>query len=115
VPCRSVSLNRRLARHSLLQWRLGVYWMLAGMPKRKSRLNGINHKFNGIMSSKCLLQEMDLFDVQVSLVEPGFVRTELFGRNRDIAGRRARLLLNLRRNLPGKMFDNVWSREMTKR
>jgi short-subunit dehydrogenase len=118
---------------------------------------------------ECLLQEMALFNVQVSLVEPGFVRTELFGRNRNIAcaaltsesayrdwfqkleeltdrevksavtsaqdvaevvleileakrphlrylvGRRARALLNLRRYLPGEIFDRIWIREMTRR
>lgn len=119
--------------------------------------------------AECLLQEMALFDVQVSLVEPGFVKTELFGRNRNIArramsedsayrgwfekleqltdhevqsaviskeavaevvlhilearrprlrylvGGRARFLLNLRRYLPGEIFDDVWIREMTRR
>jgi NAD(P)-dependent dehydrogenase (short-subunit alcohol dehydrogenase family) len=119
--------------------------------------------------AESLLQEMALFDVQVSLVEPGFVRTELFGRNRNIArramsadspyrdwfqkleqltdhevqsavitcgdvakvvlhileakrprlrylvGGRARFLLNLRRYLPGEIFDDVWIREMTRR
>jgi NAD(P)-dependent dehydrogenase (short-subunit alcohol dehydrogenase family) len=119
--------------------------------------------------AECLLQEMALFDVQVSLIEPGFVRTELFGKNRHIGsgamaagspyrnwfqkleqltdheaesavtsttdvaevvlrileakrprlryivGRRARFLLNLRRYLPGEIFDNFWTREMTRR
>ena len=119
--------------------------------------------------AECLLQEMALFDVQVSLIEPGFVRTELFGKNRHIAsgavaadspyrdwfqrleqltdheaesavtsptdvaevvlrileakhphlryivGRRARFLLNLRRFLPGEIFDRFWVREMTRR
>ena len=119
--------------------------------------------------AECLVQEMALFNVQVSLVEPGFVQTELFGRNRHIAsramaddspyrdwfqkleqltdhevqaavissqdvaevvlrilearrprlrylvGRRARFLLNLRRYLPGEIFDDIWIREMTKR
>jgi len=119
--------------------------------------------------AECLLQEMALFDVQVSLVEPGFVRTELFGRNRHIAtqamaagsayrgwfekleqltdrevqsavtsstdvaeivlqilearrprlrylvGRRPRFLLNLRRYLPGELFDAVWIRVMRRR
>jgi NAD(P)-dependent dehydrogenase (short-subunit alcohol dehydrogenase family) len=119
--------------------------------------------------AECLLQEMALFDVQVSLIEPGFVRTELFGKNRHIAsgavaaaspyrdwfqrleqltdheaesavtsptdvaevvlrileakrphlryivGRRARFLLNLRRYLPGEIFDHFWVREMTRR
>jgi NAD(P)-dependent dehydrogenase (short-subunit alcohol dehydrogenase family) len=119
--------------------------------------------------AECLLQEMALFGVQVSLVEPGFVKTELFGRNRNIASRascadsayrgwfqkleqitdrevqaavtspadvaavvlhilearrprlrylvgvRARFLINLRRYLPGEIFDDVWIREMTRR
>ena len=119
--------------------------------------------------AECLMQEMALFDVQVSLVEPGFVRTELFGKNRHIArgaaaadspyrswfqkleqltdreaesavlsppdvakvvlqilgakrpriryvvGKRARFLLNLRRYLPGEIFDRLWTREMTRR
>jgi NAD(P)-dependent dehydrogenase (short-subunit alcohol dehydrogenase family) len=119
--------------------------------------------------AECLLQEMVLFDVQVSLVEPGFVSTELFGRNRHIAGRamapdspyhawfqklekltddevksavvtptdvaevvfeileakrprlrylvgrRGRFLINLRRYLPGEIFDHFWIREMTRR
>jgi NAD(P)-dependent dehydrogenase (short-subunit alcohol dehydrogenase family) len=119
--------------------------------------------------AECLLQEMALFDVQVSLIEPGFVRTELFGKNRHVAsgamavnsayrswfqkleqltdheaesatttttdvaevvlgileakrprlryivGRRAGFLLNLRRYLPGEIFDNFWTREMTRR
>ena len=33
----------------------------------------------------CLVQELAPFDIRVSLVEPGFVRTELFGRNRNVA------------------------------
>ena len=37
---------------------------------------------------ECLRQEVEPFGVYVSLVEPGFVKTELFGRNRN-AGRRA--------------------------
>lgn len=119
--------------------------------------------------AECLLQEMVLFDVQVSLVEPGLVRTELFGRNRHIAsramdadspyqrwfqkleeltdnevksavvtptdvaaavfeileakrprlrylvGRRGQFLINLRRYLPGEIFDRFWIREMTRR
>jgi NAD(P)-dependent dehydrogenase (short-subunit alcohol dehydrogenase family) len=119
--------------------------------------------------AECLLQEMVLFDVQVSLVEPGFVSTELFGRNRHIASRamaadspyrgwfqkleqltddevksavvtptdvakvvfeileaerprlrylvgtRGRFLINLRRYLPGEIFDRFWIREMTRR
>jgi NAD(P)-dependent dehydrogenase (short-subunit alcohol dehydrogenase family) len=119
--------------------------------------------------AECLLQEMVLFDVQVSLVEPGFVSTELFGRNRHIASRamaadspyrawfqkleqltddevksavvtptdvakvvfeileakrphlrylvgtRGRFLINLRRYLPGEIFDHFWIREMTRR
>jgi NAD(P)-dependent dehydrogenase (short-subunit alcohol dehydrogenase family) len=119
--------------------------------------------------AECLLQEMVLFGVQVSLVEPGLVKTELFGRNRHIAGRamsaespyhnffqkleeltdnevksavvtatdvaqvvfeileanephlrylvgrRGRFLINLRRYLPGEMFDRFWIREMTRR
>jgi NAD(P)-dependent dehydrogenase (short-subunit alcohol dehydrogenase family) len=119
--------------------------------------------------AECLLQEMALFGIQVSLVEPGFVRTELFGRNRHVAtrataadspyrawfqkldqmterevesavisptdvaevvlrileakrprlrylvGRRARFLINLRRYLPGEIFDDFWIREMTRR
>jgi len=35
--------------------------------------------------AESLVQEMALFGVQVSVLEPGFVRTELFGRNRNIA------------------------------
>jgi NAD(P)-dependent dehydrogenase (short-subunit alcohol dehydrogenase family) len=119
--------------------------------------------------AEALVQEMALFGVQVSLVEPGFVRTELFGRNHHVAGRavspdspyrecfgklekiterevnsavlssdevaevvsrilkakhprlrylvgrRARFLINLRRYLPGELFDAVWTREMTRR
>jgi NAD(P)-dependent dehydrogenase (short-subunit alcohol dehydrogenase family) len=119
--------------------------------------------------AECLLQEMVPFGVQVSLIEPGFVRTELFGKNRHIAsgaaaasspyrewfqrleqltdkeaesavttpadvaevvlkileakhpriryivGRRARFLLSLRRHLPGEMFDQIFTREMTRR
>jgi NAD(P)-dependent dehydrogenase (short-subunit alcohol dehydrogenase family) len=119
--------------------------------------------------AECLLQAMVLFDVQVSLVEPGFVSTELFGRNRHIASRamaadgpyrawfqkleqltdeevksavvtptdvakvvfeileakrprlrylvgtRGRFLINLRRYLPGEIFDHFWIREMTRR
>ena len=119
--------------------------------------------------AECLLQEMVLFDVQVSLVEPGLISTELFGRNRQIAsramaadspyrewfqkleqltddevksavvtptnvaevvleileakrprlrylvGRRGRFLINLRRYLPGEIFDRFWIREMTRR
>jgi NAD(P)-dependent dehydrogenase (short-subunit alcohol dehydrogenase family) len=119
--------------------------------------------------AECLQQEMVLFGVQVSLVEPGFVSTELFGRNRHIAsramaadspyrdwfqkleqltddevksavvtptdvaevvfeileakrprlrylvGRRGRFLINLRRYLPGEIFDHFWIREMTRR
>ena len=119
--------------------------------------------------AECLLQEMVLFDVQVSLVEPGFVSTELVGRNRHIAshamaagspyrtwfqkleqltddevksavvtptdvakvvveileakrprlrylvGTRGRFLINLRRYLPGEIFDRFWIREMTRR
>ncbi len=119
--------------------------------------------------AECLLQEMVLFGVQVSLAEPGLVSTELFGRNRQIAsramaadspyrdwfqkleqltddevksavvtptdvaevvlhilksgrprlryivGRRGRFLINLRRYLPGEMFDRFWIREMTRR
>src|SRR5579863_9091580 len=117
----------------------------------------------------CLVQEAALFNVQVSLVEPGFVRTELFGRNRHIAsratsvespyrnwfqkleqitddevesavvtpanvaevvgrilkarrpglryvvGRRAQFLMNLRRYVPGEIFDRFWAREMRRR
>jgi NAD(P)-dependent dehydrogenase (short-subunit alcohol dehydrogenase family) len=119
--------------------------------------------------AECLQQEMVLFGVQVSLVEPGIVSTELFGRNRHIAngamaadsayrdwfqrleqltddevksavvtptdvaevvfeileakrprlrylvGRRGRFLINLRRYLPGEIFDHFWIREMTRR
>lgn len=119
--------------------------------------------------AEALVQEMALFGVQVSLVEPGFVRTELFGRNHQVAGRaaspespyrdsfaklgritehevnsaalssddvaevvlrileakrprlrylvgrRARFLINLRRYLPGELFDAVWTREMMRR
>jgi NAD(P)-dependent dehydrogenase (short-subunit alcohol dehydrogenase family) len=119
--------------------------------------------------AECLRMELALFNVHVSLIEPGFVRTELFGRNRHVAsgataagspyrawfqkleqltdreaesavitprdvaevvleileakrprsryivGRRARFLLNLRRYLPGEIFDNFWTREMNRR
>jgi len=119
--------------------------------------------------AECLLQEVAPLGVEVSLVEPGFVRTELWEKNRHIArgassvdspyrnwfqkleqitdheaesavlvpadvaevvlqileakspriryvvGRRARFLLNLRRYLPGEIFDRLWTREMTRR
>jgi len=119
--------------------------------------------------AECLRQEMVAFGVNVSLIVPGFVRTELFGKNRHVAsgamaaaspyrawfekleqiadreaenavitptevaavvlkileaehprlryivGRRPRFLLNLRRYLPGEIFDNFWTREMTRR
>lgn len=35
--------------------------------------------------AECLSQELAVFNIRVSLVEPGFVRTELFGRNRNVA------------------------------
>jgi len=116
-----------------------------------------------------LNQEVGSFGINVSLVEPGVVRTELFGRNRNTAagalepsspyakwfqnlevltdrevqaavtsagqvagavlralkaptprlryvvGRRASLLLRLRRYLPGETFDRIWTRELTRR
>jgi NAD(P)-dependent dehydrogenase (short-subunit alcohol dehydrogenase family) len=119
--------------------------------------------------AECLRQELALFNVQVSLIVPGFVRTELFGKNRHVAGgatkpdspyrasfekleqladqeaknatlvpqdvadvvlkileakrprlryivgRRPQFLLNLRRYLPGELFDELWTREMTRR
>lgn len=119
--------------------------------------------------AECLLQEVAPLGVQVSLVEPGFVRTDLWEKNRQIArgaslaespyrgwfqkleqitdheaqsavlaprdvaevvlqileakspriryvvGRRAKFLLNLRRYLPGEIFDRLWTREMTRR
>jgi NAD(P)-dependent dehydrogenase (short-subunit alcohol dehydrogenase family) len=119
--------------------------------------------------AECLLQEVAPIGVQVSLVEPGFVRTDLWEKNRQIArgaslaespyrgwfqkleqitdheaqsavlaprdvaevvlqildakspriryvvGRRAKFLLNLRRYLPGEIFDRLWTREMTRR
>lgn len=119
--------------------------------------------------AECLRQEMAPFDIPVSLIIPGFVRTELFGKNRHVAtcataagspyrayfekleeltdreaqnavlepadvaevvlkimeakhprlryiiGGRPRFLLNLRRYLPGEIFDDFWTREMTRR
>lgn len=116
-----------------------------------------------------LAQEVLPFGVHVSLVEPGFIKTEIFGKNRHIAaralepqgpyypwfqqleelteqqmrtailsptdvakavrhaltavrprlryivGRRAKLLLALRRYLPGELFDRLWRRELVRR
>jgi len=36
---------------------------------------------------ECLRQEVEPFGIFVSLVEPGFVKTELFGRNRNVSRR----------------------------
>lgn len=116
-----------------------------------------------------LAQELRPFEVYVSLVEPGIIRTELFGKNRRIAaragdprgpyhrwfrrseelldrevravttspaavaqvvhrilvaerprlrypvGRRARLLLALRRYLPARLFERIWARRVLQR
>ncbi len=118
---------------------------------------------------EALAQELAPFQVYVSLVEPGFVKTELFGRNRSVAsraldrrgpyyqwfqrleritdeqmdrvgsspidvartvhgiltarrprlryvvGRRARLLIGLRRYVPGEVFERLWTKEMLRR
>lgn len=119
--------------------------------------------------AESLAQELRPFGVQVSLVEPGFVKTELFEKNGNIAarardaegpyyhwfrrleeltddelrdpatspgdvakvvgralttprprlryvvGRRARLLIGLRRCLPGELFERIWIREVLRR
>ncbi len=116
-----------------------------------------------------LAQEVRPFGVYVSLLEPGSVRTELYGRNRYIAaravdpqgpyyewfqrsqelmdqlartpatsavevakavhhtltakrprlrhvvGRRSKLLITLRRYLPGELFELIWTREAVRR
>jgi NAD(P)-dependent dehydrogenase (short-subunit alcohol dehydrogenase family) len=116
-----------------------------------------------------LALEVAPLGLEVSLIEPGFVKTELFGRNRRIAERaldpqgpyhewfeklqsageeevraspisaadvartvhkaltvkrpklryvirfRAKLLLTLRRYLPGELFEQVWLRAMSRR
>ncbi len=116
-----------------------------------------------------LAQEVLPFGVHVSLIEPGFIQTELFGRNRHtaanasdpsrpyyqwfqrvealtdeqlrrvgkppikvakavyaaltadrprlryIVGRRAKLLINLRRYAPGELFDRLWIRQVVRR
>jgi NAD(P)-dependent dehydrogenase (short-subunit alcohol dehydrogenase family) len=116
-----------------------------------------------------LAQEVMPFGVYVSLLEPGVVRTDLFGTNRRIAaraldpqspyyewsqqlqglmdqlartpattaqevaktvrhaltakrprlryvvGRRTKLLINLRRYLPGELFERIWTREAVRR
>ena len=118
---------------------------------------------------EALRQELAPFGIWTSLVEPGFIRTELFSRNRRTAeaagseaspyfewfqklerltdeqvrkaatppaavaevvrrilespqpklryvvGSRARLLLSLRRYLPGETFDRIWLPEITRR
>ncbi len=116
-----------------------------------------------------LAQEMRPFGVYVSVLEPGSVKTELYGRNRRVAaqaldpqrpyyewfqqlqglmdqlarapatsaeevakavyhaltdkpprwryvvGRRPRLLITLRRYLPGELFERIWTREAVRR
>lgn len=116
-----------------------------------------------------LAQELRPFGVYVSLLEPGSVKTELYGRNRRLAaraldpespyhewfrqlqgqmdhlartpattaeevaeaayraltdkpprwryvvGRRPRLLIALRRYLPGELFERIWIREVLRR
>jgi len=116
-----------------------------------------------------LAQEAALFGLQVALIEPGFIKTELFGRNRHIAERaldpnspyyrwfqrlekltddelraspataadvarvvyraltakrprlryvvrrRSKVLITLRRHLPGELFEYLWFREMARR
>jgi NAD(P)-dependent dehydrogenase (short-subunit alcohol dehydrogenase family) len=119
--------------------------------------------------SEALAQEMSALGAHVSLLEPGAVKTELFGRNRRraarsldpqgpyyqwterleellaqlsespattlqevarvveraliarrpriryVVGRRPKLLLTLRRYLPGEMFERIWARETWRR
>jgi len=119
--------------------------------------------------AQTLTQEVKPFGLSVSLVEPGFVKTELFGKNRYIAsraldqkgpyrewflrleqftdqlvdaptastidvaaavfkaltakhprltyivGRRTKVLIALRRYLPGELFDRVWMMEAARR
>jgi hypothetical protein len=80
------------------------------MPKRKFWLTGC---FEDVSE-----QEMPrIFDSNLfgAMALTRAVQVEPFGRNRHVAERRARFLLILRRYLSGKLFDNVWSREMTKR
>ena len=116
-----------------------------------------------------LAQEVMPFGVYVSLLEPGVVKTELFGRNHRVAaraldsqspyhewsqqlqglmdqlartpattaeevaktvyraltdkrprwryvvGRRTKLLITLRRHLPGELFERIWTREALRR
>jgi NAD(P)-dependent dehydrogenase (short-subunit alcohol dehydrogenase family) len=116
-----------------------------------------------------LAQEVKPFGVYVSVLEPGSVKTELYGRNRRLAaraldpqspyyewfqqlqglmdqlartpaasaekvaeavyrtltdrrprwryvvGRRPRLLITLRRYLPGELFERIWTREALRR
>jgi len=116
-----------------------------------------------------LAQEVGPFGVYVSLLEPGSVKTELYGRNRRLAaraldpqspyyewfqqlqglmdqlthtpattaekvaeaayraltdrrprwryvvGRRTKLLITLRRYLPGELFERIWTREAVRR
>ena len=116
-----------------------------------------------------LAQEVKPFGVYVSLLEPGSVKTELYGRNRYVAaraldpqgpyyewfqrlqglmdqlarapatsavevakavhhtlaakrprlrhvvGRRSKLLITLRRYLPGELFELIWTREAVRR
>ena len=116
-----------------------------------------------------LAQEVAPLGLQVVLIEPGFIRTELFGTNRHIAVRaldphspyyrwfrqlekltddelrsspatavdvaravhraltarrpnlryvvrlRSKILIALRRHLPGELFERIWFREMTRR
>jgi len=118
---------------------------------------------------EALALEVAPLGLQVVLVEPGLVRTELSGKNRNIAGRaldphgpyyewfqklqrtgdeevraspmsavdvartvyqaltarrphlryvvrlRAKILIALRRHLPGDLFERIWSYEMTRR
>ena len=116
-----------------------------------------------------LAQEVRPFGVYVSLLEPGSVKTDLYGRNRRVAaraldpqgpyyewfqrlqelmdqlartpatsavevakavhhtlaakrprlrhvvGRRSKLLITLRRYLPGELFERIWTREAVRR
>jgi NAD(P)-dependent dehydrogenase (short-subunit alcohol dehydrogenase family) len=116
-----------------------------------------------------LAQEVKPFGVHVTLLEPGSVKTELYGRNRRLAtqaldpqgpyyewfqrlqglmdqlartpatsaekvakavyraltdkrprwryvvGRRTKLLITLRRYLPGELFERIWTREAVRR
>jgi len=118
---------------------------------------------------EALAQEVALLGLQVVLVEPGFVETELLGRNRHVSvgamdpdgpyyewfeqvekiadhematsptsaedvarvvhralrakqpnlrylvRLRARILIALRRHLPGELFERIWLREITRR